>query len=116
MVRLLVVNPDCAPCDSIHPLCCEGLVAIQKPFGILRLSESRTGVSELVNTEETIESLSQTREFYSDLNYTENQGVAAKAAAMAEAQTQPEDLPTVEDREEAETARMACNKNGHGNK
>ena len=33
--------------------------------------------------------------------------VAAKAAAMAEAQTQPEDPPTVEDSMEAETARLA---------
>ena len=33
--------------------------------------------------------------------------VAAKAAAMAEVQTELEDLPTMEDSMEAETARMA---------
>ena len=42
--------------------------------------------------------------------------VAAKAAAMAEAQTQPEHLPTVEESVEAETAKMAGHtvKNGRG--
>ena len=118
VVRLLVVYPDCAPCDSVHLLCCEGLVVIQKPFGTLWLSESQPSVLELVKTEETIESLSQTGELYSDLpSCAENQRaqsersmleeVAAKAAAMAEAQTQPEDLPTVEDSMEVETARLA---------
>ena len=121
MVRLLVVYLHCAPFDSIHLLCCDGLVVIQQPFGTLWFWESRTGVLELVKTEETIESLSQTGELYSDLpHYAENQRaqfersmfeeVAAVAAAMAEAQTQPEDLPTVEDSMEVKTARMAGHK------
>ena len=97
---------------------CVVRVVIQKPFGTSLVVGSRPSVLELVETVETIESASQSGQLYSDLPiYAENQrvqleggmleGVAAEAAAMAEAQTQPEDLPTVVDSMEAETAGMA---------
>ena len=75
-------------------------------------------VSDGCKTAETIESVSQSGSLYAELrNYAENQRVvaamsmldevAAEAARLAEAQTQPAALDTSADSMEVETAKMA---------
>ena len=90
------------------------------PCGSRALSvvEIRPSVWESVKTTETTKSLSQPRQLYSGLpNHAVNQRakfemsmldeIATEAAASAEMQTQPVDLPTAVDSKEAEADKMA---------
>ena len=94
----------------------------------LLVVENRPCVLELDKTTETIKSSSQPGQLYSGLpNYSENQRVkfemsmldeiAAEAAALAEIQTQPADLPPAVDSMEGRDRQNGgsnCEENGCG--
>ena len=99
-------------CDSVVDSCfsCDPVVTVFYPILVFVDPEPKTS--------ETIESVCQLEQFFSVLpNYAENQRVqsemsmlgeiAAEAAALAEAQTQPGDLHNAVDSVEAARAKMA---------